>query len=59
MEILIGVVIGLVPGGLAGAWLGIRHTARNLDRLLAVMPDEQVVQVARKARARKTLTGIG
>ena len=39
----------------AGAWAGVRWTARNIDRLLAVMPDDQVVTAARKARAHKAL----
>ncbi len=54
MDIVIAVVAAAVAFP-AGAWVGIRVTARNADRLLAAMSPEQLTELGRRTRARKTL----
>lgn len=56
MTVLIAVVVGVACLSV-GFFAGVRTTARNADRLLAVMSDTEIVRVARKARLRRELLG--
>lgn len=56
LTVLIIVVVGVTCAGI-GFFAGVRTTARNADRLLAVMSDAQIVQTARKAHLRRELLG--
>lgn len=54
MDILIASAAAAL-GFSSGLWAGIRLTARNADRLLAVMSPDQIASLARRTRARRTL----
>lgn len=53
MDFVIGAAAALIVALPAGWWAGMRTTARNADRLLAVMSPDEIVATARRARARR------